>query len=75
MNSLADDFVEIKGLKVVNQLIDGDFKELQKIATDFTDNGKADVVIMGNNDGKAHFEDITLGKKMNEIRVRFKPLV
>ena len=52
MNSLADDFVEINGLKVVHELMDSDIKELQKIATDFTDNGKADVVIMGNNDGK-----------------------
>ena len=38
MNSLADDYVEIKDLKVVSELIDSDFKELQKIATDFTDN-------------------------------------
>ena len=71
MNSLADDFVEIKGLKVVEQLIDGDFKELQKIATDFTDNGKADVVIMGNNDGKivgaASQKAIDEGVKINEI--------
>ena len=52
MNSLADDVTEINGLKVVKQLIDADFKELQKIATDFTDNDKADVVLMGNNDGK-----------------------
>ncbi|MBR3141449.1 MAG: alanine--tRNA ligase, partial [Methanobrevibacter sp.] len=52
MNSLADEYDEINGLKVVHQLIDSDIKELQKMATDFTDNGKADVVIMGNNDGK-----------------------
>ena len=31
MNSLADDVSEIKGLKVVKQLIDADFKELQKL--------------------------------------------
>ena len=71
MNSLANDFIEIKGLKVINQLIDGDFKELQKIATDFTDNGKVDVVIMGNNDGKivgaASQKAIDEGIKINEI--------
>ena len=52
MNSLADDFVEINGLKVISEKMETDIKELQKIATDFTDNGKADVVIMGNGDGK-----------------------
>ena len=71
MNSLADNFTEINGLKVVSELIDGDFKELQKIATDFTDNGKADVVIMGNNDGKivgaASQKAIDDGVKINEV--------
>ena len=71
MNSLADDYEEIKGLKVVSQLIEADFKELQKMATDFTDNEKADVVIMGNNDGKivgaASQNAIDSGVKINEI--------
>ena len=71
MNSLADDYDEINGLKVVNQLIDGDFKELQKMATDFTDNGKADVVILGNNDGKivgaASQNAIDNGIKINDV--------
>lgn len=71
MNSLADDVTEINGLKVVKQLIDADFKELQKIATDFTDNDKADVVLMGNNDGKivgaASQNAIDAGIKVNEI--------
>ena len=71
MNSLANDFDEINGLKVVHELIDGDFKELQKIATDFTDNGKADVVVLGNNDGKivgaASDLAIDSGVKINEI--------
>ena len=71
MNSLADEFDEINGLKVVSQLIEADFKELQKMATDFTDNGKADVVIMGNNDGKivgaASDNAIDAGVKINEI--------
>ncbi|MCL2115619.1 MAG: alanine--tRNA ligase [Methanobrevibacter sp.] len=51
-NNLENDLLEINGLKVLKQIIDGDIKELQKIATDFTDNGKADVVFLGNNDGK-----------------------
>ena len=71
MNSLADEYDEINGLKVVHQQIDSDFKELQKMATDFTDNGKADVVIMGNNDGKivgaASQTAIDNGVKINEI--------
>jgi alanyl-tRNA synthetase len=48
-----------------------DIKELQKIATDFTDNGKADIVIMGNNDGKivgaASQNAIDNGVKINDI--------
>ena len=71
MNSLADEYDEINGLKVVHQLIDSDFKELQKMATDFTDNGKADVVVMGNSDGKivgaASQAAIDSGIKINEI--------
>jgi alanyl-tRNA synthetase len=71
MNSLADEYDEINGLKVVHQLIEADFKELQKMATDFTDNGKADVVIMGNSDGKivgaASQSAIDSGVKINEI--------
>ena len=71
MNSLADEFEEINGLKVVSQLIEADFKELQKMATDFTDNGKADVVVMGNSDGKivgaASQKAIDGGIKINEI--------
>ena len=69
--SIADDFIEINGLKVISQLIEADFKELQKMATDFTDNGKADVVIVGNNDGKivgaASQTAIDNGVKINEI--------
>ena len=51
--------------------MESDFKELQKIATDFTDNGKADIVIMGNNDGKivgaASQNAIDNGIKINEV--------
>ena len=71
MNSLADEFEEINGLKVISELIEADFKELQKMATDFTDNGKADVVIIGNNKGNivgaASQTAIDSGIKINEI--------
>lgn len=71
MSSLSDDISEINGLRVVKQLIDADFKELQKIATDFTDNDKADVAVIGNNDGKivgaASDKAINAGIKINDI--------
>ncbi len=71
MSSLSDDISEINGLRVVKQLIDADFKELQKIATDFTDNDKADVAVIGNNDGKivgaASNKAIDAGIKINDI--------
>ncbi len=52
INTLSSNIVDVKGLKVLKELIDGDIKDLQNIATDFTDNNKADVVIIGNNEGK-----------------------
>lgn len=52
INSLEDNLEEFNGLRILKQVIDGDIKELQKISTDFTDNNKADVVIIGNNNGK-----------------------
>jgi len=71
INSLADNLDEINGLTVLKQLIDGDIKELQKIATDFTDDGKADVVILGNETGKivgaASQSAIDSGIRINEI--------
>ncbi len=71
ISSLADNLDEINGLKVLKQIIDGDIKELQKIATDFTDNEKADIAIIGNNDGKivgaASNIAIEKGIKINEI--------
>ena len=50
--SLDNEIFDVKGLRVLKQIIDSDIKEIQKIATDFTDNNKADVVLIGNNDGK-----------------------
>ncbi len=71
INSLLDDSVEVKGLKVIKQLIDSDFKELQKIATDFTDEGSVDVAIIGNEDGKivgsASEKAIDSGVRINDI--------
>ena len=71
VNSLADDYEEINGLKVVCEQMEADFKELQKIATDFTDTGKADVVILGNNNGNivgaASQNAIDSEIKINEI--------
>ena len=70
-SSLADNLDEINGLKVLKDIIDGDIKELQKIATDFTDSGKADLAILGNQDGKivgaASALAIDNGIKINEI--------
>lgn len=71
MNSLGDDTIDVNGLSVIKKLIDADFKELQKIATDFTDNGSVDVAVIGNNEGKivgsASQKAIDEGIKVNEI--------
>lgn len=71
MSSLSDDISQIKGFRVIKQLIDADFKELQKIATDFTDNDKADIAVIGNNEGKivgaATNKAIDEGIKINDI--------
>ncbi len=52
ISTLTSNVVDVNGLKVLKEIIDGDIKDLQNIATDFTDNDKADVVIIGNNEGK-----------------------
>lgn len=39
-------------LRLVKEILDYDMAELQRIATDFTDNDNADIVVLGNNDGK-----------------------
>lgn len=71
INNLNDNLIDINGLNVLKQIIDGDIKELQKIATDFTDNKKADIAIIGNNEGKivgaASKSAIDKGIKINEI--------
>ncbi|MBQ3473752.1 MAG: alanine--tRNA ligase, partial [Methanobrevibacter sp.] len=38
VTTLADNAIEVNGFKVLKEIIDGEIKELQKIATDFTDN-------------------------------------
>lgn len=69
--SLDNEIVDVKGLRVLKQIIDSDIKEIQKIATDFTDNNKADVVLIGNNDGKilgaASKTAIDAGVQINNI--------
>ena len=69
--SLDDEIIDVKGLRVLKQIIGSDIKEIQKIATDFTDNDKADVVLMGNNDGKilgaATQKAIDAGIQINNI--------
>ncbi|MCC7553315.1 MAG: alanine--tRNA ligase [Methanobacteriaceae archaeon] len=71
INSISDNVILVNDLKVIKEVFDGDFKELQKIATDFTDNEKADIVLIGNNDGKilgsASKKAMDSGIKINEI--------
>lgn len=71
INNLEDNLEEFNGLRILKQVINGDIKELQKISTDFTDNNKADIVIIGNEDGKivgaASKIAIDKGIKINEI--------
>lgn len=71
INNLTDNLIEVNDLSVLKQIIDGDIKELQNIATDFTDNNKADIVFLGNNNGKivgaASTKAIDNGIKINDI--------
>ena len=71
IQNMTDNLEDVKNLKILKEKIDGDIKELQNIATDFTDNNKADIVLLGNNDGKivgaASQKAITDGIKINEI--------
>ena len=69
--NLTDNLIEINEIKIIKEILDTDFKEIQKIATDFTDSEKADIAILGNNDGKivgsASQIAIDKGIKINEI--------
>mgnify|MGYP001046518295 CR=1 FL=1 len=71
INNLTDNLEEINGLSVLKKIIEGNIKELQNIATDFTDNEKADLVFLGNNEGKivgaASQKAIDAGVKVNDI--------
>ncbi|MGN0094151.1 MAG: alanine--tRNA ligase, partial [Methanobrevibacter sp.] len=71
ISTLVNNVEEVNGLRVLKEVVDGDIKDLQNIATDFTDNDKADVVIIGNNDGKivgaASGKAIDDGVKINAI--------
>ena len=71
VSTLADNAFEINGLKVLKEILDSNIKELQKIATDFTDDGKLDLVFIGNNEGKivgsASQNAIDSGVQVNNI--------
>ena len=71
VSSLADNAFEVGDLKVLKELMAADIKELQKIATDFTDSGKVDLVFIGNEDGKivgsASQKAIDSGVQVNAI--------
>lgn len=71
ISTLLNNVEEYKGFKVLREVVDGDIKDLQNIATDFTDNGNADIVIIGNNSGKivgaASANAINKGVKINDI--------
>lgn len=59
LSSLSNDLKTIEILKddskislsLVSNVLDSDMSELKNIATDFTDNDKADIAIFGNNNG------------------------
>ncbi|MGL4669367.1 MAG: alanine--tRNA ligase [Methanobacteriaceae archaeon] len=69
--SLGNNVETIGNLKYLATIIDSDIKELQKIATDFTDSLKADIIIIGNNNGKivgaSSKNAMDSGIKINEI--------
>ncbi len=71
VSGLSDNIFEINGLKILKEILASDIKELVKIATDFSDKGEADIVIMGNNDGKvvvtASSKAIDAGYKAGDI--------
>ena len=71
ISTLLNDVEEVNNIKILKEIIDGDIKDLQNIATDFTDNGNADIVIIGNNEGKivgaASDKAIKNGIKINDI--------
>ncbi|MDR0912398.1 MAG: alanine--tRNA ligase [Methanobrevibacter sp.] len=71
VSTMDKNVLEINNLKVLAQIINGDIKELQKIATDFIDNDKADLVFIGNDNGKIVIattqKAIDEGFKANEL--------
>ncbi|KZX17700.1 alanine--tRNA ligase [Methanobrevibacter filiformis] len=78
-SNIENDIIEIKGLKVLTQALDGDIKEIQKIATDFTDNKKVDVIVIGNKSGNivAAVSQIAIdnGIKANDLIKQLAPIL
>ncbi|MDR3223301.1 MAG: alanine--tRNA ligase [Methanobrevibacter sp.] len=52
IKDLENDIKKFKDLNLLSFILETDIKELQKIATDLTDENKADIVVLANNDGK-----------------------
>lgn len=72
MQTLVGKAKKIGNLNVLEDMIDADMEELQKMALDLTDeDGEFDVVLLGNLDGKivgtSSFKAIESGIKINEI--------
>jgi alanyl-tRNA synthetase len=72
MKTLIGQAKEIGDLKVLEDMIDADMGEMQKMALDLTDeDGEFDIVLLGNLDGKivgtSSLQAIESGIKINEI--------
>lgn len=52
MGGLADHAVMLGDMKLLSRVLDADMNELVNIATDITENGDVDVVLIGNESGK-----------------------
>ncbi|KZX15449.1 alanine--tRNA ligase [Methanobrevibacter curvatus] len=78
-SNIENDIIELNGLKILTQVLDGDIKEMQKIATDFTDNEKVDLIAIGNMDGKIVVSTsktaIDNGIKANNIVKNLAPIL
>lgn len=52
MGGLADHAILLGDMKVLSRVVDADMNELVKIATELTEKGEVDVVLVGNESGK-----------------------
>jgi alanyl-tRNA synthetase len=67
IRDLEDNIFKFKDLDLLSSILDTDIKELQKIATVLTDENKADIVILANNNGK-----ITVSSSITAVERGFK---